>query len=207
MNRRKQVLTLLSAITMMSCAAACSEETSSNDVPQITAEAAAESGSTEVSQEAETAESSERPNFETTYEITEWDINDFKTIECCGTNISIPCKLSDIDERFEVKLSPKNEEYSTSKDCFELYFKNKYVGSFCYDEADYDTDNSLITSVTLAKFEIFDLTEKSTKDEVQKKLGKGNNIDSEYADVYYGNNVMIIFHYIDNDTTTIFIGC
>ena len=207
MNRRKQVLTLLSAITMMSCAAACSEETSSNDVPQITAEAAAESGSTEVSQVAETAESSERPNFETTYEITEWDINDFKTIECCGTNISIPCKLSDIDERFEVKLIPKDEEFSYDDDWYELYYENEFVGSLCHNDHNYDKDTSPITIMSFEKFNIYGLNEKSTKDEVQKKLGKGNNIDSEYADVYYGNNVMIIFHYIDNDTTTIFIGC
>ena len=101
----KQTFALLAAMTMMSCAAACSGETEAvgeagGDVLQITAEAAAESESTEVSQEAETA--TEMKTIEPPQDgWTKEQLNEVMYL--MGEPFSLPCKLEEIEKHFIIK--------------------------------------------------------------------------------------------------------
>ncbi len=140
---------------------------------------------------------------ETSSAITEWSADDFRTISCCGIDISLPCRLADIDERFEVKLCEAVEEYTTSRDWYELYFENEYVGAMCYSKDDYNTETDSLVFLQLYKFDFYGLNEKSTKEDVQKALGKGNGGDSDIVDRYDGENYSIAFTYDKDDLTNV----
>ena len=146
----KQTFALLAAMTMMSCAAACSGETEAvgeagGDVPQIIVSETTLSDA-ETQQQAKdsvteigTAEEIKVIN-ETDYAITEWDLEEFKTISCKGIDISVPCKLSNINEAFETKIiyADENDVYS---DSVELYYNGEYVGNMLSEsKKNYNTD-------------------------------------------------------------------
>ena len=192
---KRKFLSVLTALAITVSLSACQSTPSTELIDSVVSEATT----------VETTTSSTQNRFETTYEITEWSADDFQSIECCGIDISLPCKLSDIDERFEVKISRANEEFSSSKDWFELYFENEYVGALCYNIDDYNIKDDYLTYLSLETFNINGLDETSTKETIQKVLGTGNAIDFEYADSYFTEDMMIIFNYI-NDKTTISIG-
>ena len=107
MNKQKlkQLTVLLAAITMMSCAAACGEEAVSGDVPQVTAEAAAESA--EVSQEAETLKDDKYQE----------EIEILRSVLYSGDKqLYFPCKLSDLGEGFEIRPIYTNDENGNDTD-------------------------------------------------------------------------------------------
>ena len=149
-------------------------------------------------------ENIEKHEFETSYQITDWSSDDFRTIQCHGIDISIPCKLSDIDERIKVKVFEADENSVTDTDFVELYFNDEHIGTMCYEKDEYNTETDNLVLLSLESFSVKGLNETSTKEDVQKILGAGNHIDSEYAEAYYTGDMMIIFHYY-NDHTSITI--
>lgn len=140
-------------------------------------------------------------HFETEFEITDWSPSDFCTIKCRNATVSIPCKFSDIDDEFDKKIVEPNEQNVSKLDSVELYLNGEYVGVLCFPEQDYDIKNDFLTYVSLETFDIKGLNEYSSKEDVQKELGAGNNIDFEYADSYFVDNMMIIFNYLNNKTS------
>ena len=140
-------------------------------------------------------------HFETEFEITDWSPSDFCTIKCCNADVSIPCKFSDIDEKFDKKIVKANERNVSKLDTVELYLDGEYVGVLCYPEQDYDIENDFLTYVSLEIFDINGLNEYSSKEDVQKELGAGNTMDFEYADSYFVDNMMIMFNYLNNKTS------
>ena len=143
----------------------------------------------------------EKHEFETSYQITDWSSDDFRTIQCHGIDISIPCKLSDIDERIKVKVFEADENSVTGTDWFDLYFDDECVGTMCYAEDEYNTKTDNLIFLNLETFNVKGLNEMSTKEDVQKTLGAGNNIDSEYVDTYYTGDIMVIFSYSSEHTS------
>ena len=118
----KQTFALLAAMTMMSCAAACSGETEAvgaagGDVPQITAAAAAESS--EVSLEAEQSDLSVETNLP-----EGMTMDDLKNmIQINGKTLSMPTTLNDIlalDEGFSYKLLLE-DSFDSIDEYFEEY--------------------------------------------------------------------------------------
>lgn len=143
---------------------------------------------------------SDETYFETQFEITDWSPNDFCNIKCHNATVSIPCKFSDIDGKFDKKLVKANVSKSNNEQNVELYLNGEYVGILCSPEQDYDIENDFLTYVSLEAFDIKGLNEHSSKEDVQKELGVGNNIDFEYADSYFVDNTMIMFTYLNNKT-------
>lgn len=154
----------------------------------------------EINNDTSEINTSEAPRFETTYKITDWSADDFCTVQCYGIDISFPCRLSDVDKRFDIELCNASEDNIFDSDTFDLYYNNEYVGSMVYDEKNYDINNDYLNFLYLESFCIKGLTEKSTKDEVHNVLGKGNHIDDENTDAYYLDNKMIVFNYLNNQT-------
>ena len=122
----KQTFALLAAMTMMSCAAACSGETEAvgaagGEVPQNTASASAESESAEISQEAEQSDSSEETNLP-----DGMTMDDLKNmIQINGKTLSMPTTLNDIlalDEGFSYEFLLED-----SFDSIDEYFINNSV--------------------------------------------------------------------------------
>ena len=118
----KQTFALLAAMTMMSCAAACSGETEAvgaagGDVPQITAAAAAESS--EVSLEAEQSDLSVETNLP-----EGMTMDDLKNmIQINGKTLSMPTTLNDIlalDEGFSYEFLLE-DSFDSSDEYFEEY--------------------------------------------------------------------------------------
>ncbi len=135
--------------------------------------------------------------FETDYEITEWSPDDFRTVQCCGVNITIPCKLSDINKEFNTQMT--EGEVSGAK-FVELYYNDEYVGALSSIGG-----TELLTVAILDKFSVNGLSETSTKEDVQSILGNGNVIDCEVLDSYYVNNSVVSFTYSDESKTEICI--
>ncbi len=140
--------------------------------------------------------------FETTYEIKEWSPDDFHTVQCCGVDITVPCKLSDIDSRFERKITKGEVTGSTF---VELYYDGEYVGALSYGKDNDDMETDYLPIMMLTKFSVNGLSEKSPKKDVQNTLGIGNVIDSDVTDVYYGNDTAILFQYLSERETEICI--
>ncbi len=143
----------------------------------------------------------EETKFVTEFEITDWSPSDFCTITCHNATVSIPCKFSDIDDKFDKKIVKSNEQNISKLDYVELYLDDEYVGSLYFAEYDYDIENDFLSFASLETFDIKGLNEHSSKKDVQKKLGVGNHIDFEYGDSYYVDNMMIIFNYLNNKTS------
>ncbi len=143
----------------------------------------------------------EETKFVTEFEITDWSPSDFCTITCHNATVSIPCRFSDIDDKFDKKIVKSNEQNISKLDYVELYLDDEYVGSLYFAEYDYDIENDVLSFASLETFDIKGLNEHSSKKDVQKKLGVGNHIDFEYGDSYYVDNMMIIFNYLNNKTS------
>ncbi len=146
---------------------------------------------------AETDETETSKKFETDYEITEWSPDDFHTVQCCGVNITVPCKLSDISKEFNTQMT--DGEVSGAK-FVELYYNDEYVGALSSVGG-----TELLNVAVLDKFSVNGLSETSTKEDVQSVLGNGNVIDSEVLDTYYVNNSVVSFTYSDESETEICI--
>lgn len=186
----KKVLSLFAAVAVMLSLSACKSGETGQTVESVD-EVVSDTGL--VAENTATNQS-----FETTYEITEWSADDFKTIQCCGIDISIPCKLSDIENKFGTKLI----ESTTGSEIIELYYDGEYVGIVSRNESNEKyRKEDLVTFLSLNSFSIKSLTETSTKEDVQKILGPGNNIDFEYADSYFCDNMMIVFNYLNGKTS------
>lgn len=137
---------------------------------------------------------------ETDYISDDWEPDDLTSVECCGIEIPFPCKLSDIDESFDTKIVPRDEEHITSHDWVELYYKNEYVGAMCYDDDEYSIEEDDLTFIRLISFSWYGLTETSSKEDVQKMLGSGSKTDIEYADWYWGSSIRMGFEYTGGTT-------
>jgi len=146
-----------------------------------------------------------KKEFETTYEITEWSPDDFRTVQCCGIDITVPCKLSDIDSRFETKIIKGEVTDSTDSTFVELYYDGEYVGTLSYGKDNVDIEKDCLSLMMLTKFSINGLTDASTKKDVQMMFGVGNNINNEFTDSYYGNNTMVLFQYFSESGTELCI--
>lgn len=116
----------------------------------------------------------------TSYEITDLAFENFLNVRCEGIDITIPCKIEDIDSRFDIE---KNN------DKIDLSFNGKYVGFLAYGDSDD------LTGYALSYYEVNDLNEKSVKDDIQKKFGNGNYMDNKYGDCYKNSDFTLAFSY------------
>lgn len=191
--RKKRFLSLLAAIALACGMVGCQADTE---------QTVQENRQYEVHVDETTAPKNlDKEYFETKFEIKDWVPKDFCTILCHDAIISIPCKFSDIDEKFNKEIVESSEQSVYKLDSVELYLNGEYVGILCFPEQDYDIENDFLTYMNLETFDIKGLNEYSSKEDVQKKLGAGNNIDFEYADSYFVDNMMIIFSYLNNKTS------
>lgn len=174
--RKRRILSVIAAVAMAFCLAGCQKE--DNSAGQV---------------EQTSGESQQNINTEISFE--NWSPDDFTSVQCHGIDITIPCKFSDIDERFDVKTVP--DGMGDGSDMVELYYNEEYVGALAYDPIDTDT----LVFLRLESFDLYGLTEKSTKEDVQNKLGFSK--DSDLFDSYWGNNITIGFEYIDEKTAVI----
>ena len=193
------ILSLLAAIAVTASLTACQAE-DTGQTPTLS-----EARVSEVTTQVETTTLSSQNSFETTYEITEWSADDFQSIECCGINISLPCKLSDIEEKFDTEITMADEKKESDVDMVELFFKGDHVGALCYGVDNYNVTGDSFSLYTFEDYEINGINEHSSKKNVQKILGVGNHINSEYADAYFVGNMLIIFKYYEKTFITIAI--
>ena len=194
---KKKFLSILTAIAVVISLSACQAEDTEQAPPL------SETVVSEVTQSLGTTTLNSQNNFETTYEITEWSADDFQSIECCGIDISLPCKLSDIEEKFDTEITMADERNKSDVDMVDLFFKGDHVGALCYGVDNYNVTDDSFSLYTFEDYEINGINEHSSKENVQKILGVGNHIDSEYADAYFIGNMMIIFKYYDKTFITI----
>lgn len=194
--RKKKVFAVFSAACLVLGLVGCKTDL---DIGQI--DTAQNVQETQQITETTVPESSDKEHFETKFKIMDWTANDFCTILCRDAIVSIPCKFSDIDDKFDKKIVASNEQNISKLDYVELYLDDEYVGALYFSEYDYDIENDLLSFASLETFDIKGLNEYSSKEDVQKELGAGNNIDFEYGDSYYVDNMMIIFNYLNNKTS------
>ena len=138
-----------------------------------------------------------------TNETIEWSPDDVHSIECNGVEIELPCMLSDVEKSFETKIS--ESQSGREYDMVELYSGDEHVGAMSWGFEEYDSAKDCLKFIRLTSFSFNGLTEKSSKDDIQKKLGKGTKMDSEYADWYWGDRVRLGFEYYTGENTAIAI--
>ena len=141
MNKQKlkQLTVLLAAITMMSCAAACGEEAVSGDVPQVTAEAAAESA--EVSQKAESKQLM---------------LEDMNRIEIKGKTVSFPFSVEELGDDFSIGGNSNDE----------LFYNEESMGYINTDENDKSKITSLTAVTADIKIGELSLNEVTTENDI-----------------------------------------
>ena len=196
---KRKFLSILAAFAVLISFSACRADDTGQTPPL--SEAVVSEATTQI----ETTTLRAQNSFETTYEITEWSADDFQSIECCGIDIPLPCKLSDIEENFDTEITMADEKKKSDVDMVELFFKGDHVGALCYGVDNYNVTDDSFSLYTFEDYEINGINEHSSKENVQKIWGVGNHIDSEYADAYFIGNMMIIFKYYDKTFITIAI--
>jgi len=123
---------------------------------------------------------------ETSFEITSWTMNDLVTdMEIAGATISMPCTVSDFNEKFNVD----DIWYSDSKNTtfISLYLDDNYIGMLCVSgklksKSDFAKSNVYMISLNnsegvLTNFNIMGITNESNRKEVLEILGESNTRD------------------------------
>ena len=138
------------------------------------------------------------PHFVPAFEITDWTMEELTdNISLCGEKITLPCKLSDIKEKFDVS----DLDLPDGRHSFTLIHKNKDV-AIAYCDI-YENDDVVITNICyglntkISGINIMGITEKSKSDDVEKILGKPNYTQDD-GDGYryiFEDNKQVMFHF------------
>ncbi|MDE7294379.1 MAG: hypothetical protein K2N72_08150 [Oscillospiraceae bacterium] len=137
------------------------------------------------------------------YEITDWELEDFSVISCGNSEIKVPCELEDVD----TKLLEYRYLSRFSFDEVKEHFDGEFPGDlWLYTEIDGEDENvgvlrggsGVFGTYMLKIYDIKGLNEKSSKQDVQKILGPGNIEDTAWCDCYGDENYWLKFYY-DND--------
>lgn len=138
------------------------------------------------------------PHFVPAFEITDWTMEELTdNISLCGEKITLPCKLSDIKEKFDVSYT---DLPGGGHNCI-LSHKNKDVAIVSCDA--YENEDAVITNISyglhmkISGINIMGITEKSKADDVEKILGKPN-YTQDNGDSYryiFEDNKQVMFHF------------
>ncbi|MBP1550550.1 MAG: hypothetical protein J6A05_11170 [Oscillospiraceae bacterium] len=151
--------------------------------------------------ENDTEEATSVSQSETSFDAENWLSDDYLVVKCNGIDISFPCKLSDFNDKFRTEITKADENSVTDTDWIDIYFNDEYVGAMCYKDNNYNKETDNLSFIRLNTFDLYGLSENSTKEDVQKLLGAGDEMDNEYADAYYGDNIRVLFEYLNNKTS------
>lgn len=138
------------------------------------------------------------PHFVPAFEITDWTMEELAdNISLCGEKITLPCKLSEIKENFDVSYA----ELPSGSHSFVLSRKNKDV-AIAYCDI-YENEDVVITNICyglnteISGINIMGITEKSSADDVENILGKPN-YTQDNGDGYryiFEDNKQVMFHF------------
>lgn len=138
------------------------------------------------------------PHFVPAFEITDWTMEELAdNISLCGEKITLPCKLSDVKEKFDVSET----ELPGGGHCLILSHKNKEAAVVSCDT--YENDDAVITNISyglnmkISGINIMGITEKSSAEDVKKILGEPNYTqDDGYGYRYiFEDNKQVMFHF------------
>lgn len=133
----------------------------------------------------------EEPGSAIDFEITDWTMEDLVTdMEVEGYKFSLPCTVSDISKKCEVKYTAFIEESQVTGGS--LYLGQKYIALIYFDgnvdkeistsnicrffmgEYGQDFNDGFVKSVELPKFNIMGITNESSRDDLINILGNPN---------------------------------
>ena len=153
----------------------------------------------------------------TEFEITNWTMKDLVTdMEIEGCKFSLPCTISDINKKCNVKYTTFMEESQITGG--DLYLDQKYIASvyfngnvdkristsnickFFMGGYKYDLNDKSVKNVELPKFNIMGITNESSRDDVFNILGKPNmHYENDYQYRYGFNENEFIMIDFDNE--------
>lgn len=177
---------------VIACAALCLAGCKNKNVQPETTEPVELVGTTNA------PSNSGEPHFVPAFEITDWTMEELTdNISLCGEKVTLPCKLSDIKEKFDVS----EFNLSSGGHCFILSYKNKDVARVKCDI--YENDDVVITNIDyglnekISGINIMGITEKSSADDVEKILGKPNYTQDDGNGYRYifEDNKQVMFHF------------
>ncbi|MDE5993031.1 MAG: hypothetical protein K2G87_08285, partial [Oscillospiraceae bacterium] len=125
------------------------------------------------------------------FEITDWTMKDLVTdMEIEGCKFSLPCTVSDINEKCDVKYTTFMEEHQLTGG--DLYLDQKYIASIYFNGDvdkeisvsnicqffmggfEYDLNDKAVKAAELPEFNVMGITNKSTRSDVINILGNPN---------------------------------
>ncbi|MDE5577430.1 MAG: hypothetical protein K2J11_08590 [Oscillospiraceae bacterium] len=159
------------------------------------------------------------------FEITDWTMKDLVTdMEIEGCKFSLPCTVSDINEKCDVKYTTFMEErqltggalYLDQKDIASVYFngdvdKEISVSNICYffmGGFEYDLNDKAVKTAELPEFNVMGITNKSTRSDVINILGNPNmRVGESDRHFQYGfsENEYIIIDFSEEDPDKMYL--
>ncbi|MBD5138255.1 MAG: hypothetical protein HDT24_02955 [Ruminococcus sp.] len=159
------------------------------------------------------------------FEITDWTMKDLVTdMEIEGCKFSLPCTVSDINEKCDVKYTTFMEErqltggslYLDQKDIASVYFngdvdKEISVSNICMffmGGLEYDLNDKAVKAAELPEFNVMGITNKSTRSDVINILGNPNmRVGESDRHFQYGfsKNEYIIIDFSEEDPDKLYL--